>query len=75
MEGAVEFAVAASVEAVADRLAGRRRDRCCAGESRKRGFGGDAALVGPGEDELGGCVRSDAGLVEQLRCELAGERR
>jgi len=26
------------------------------------------------EDELCGGVRSDAGLVEQLRCELAGDR-
>ena len=31
-------------------------------------------MVGPGEDELGGGVRSDAGLFEQLRCELARER-
>ena len=31
-------------------------------------------MVGPGEDELGGGVRADAGLVEQLWREFAGER-
>ena len=73
VEGAVEFAVACSVEAVADRLAGGRGDRCCAGEPGEGGFGGDASFVGPGEDELSCGVWSDAGLVEQLGCELAGE--
>ena len=33
VQGAVEFAVACSVEPVADRLAGGGGDRCCAGES------------------------------------------
>src|SRR6266498_2986075 len=42
---AVEFAVAASVEAVADRLSGGGRDRCCAGESCEGCLGGDPALV------------------------------
>jgi hypothetical protein len=51
---AVEFAVAASVEAVADRLVGGGRDRCCAGEPGEGCFGGDASSVRPGEDELGG---------------------
>ena len=45
VERAVEFAVAASVGAVADRLAGGGRDRCGAGESCEGGFGGDASLV------------------------------
>jgi hypothetical protein len=31
-------------------------------------------MVRPGEHELGGGVGSDAGLVEQLRCEPARER-
>jgi len=29
--------------------------------------------VGPGEDELRGCERSDAWLTEELRCELASD--
>ena len=45
MEGAVEFAVAAAVEAVADRLAGGGGDRCGAGEPGEGGFGVDPALV------------------------------
>jgi hypothetical protein len=71
---AVEFAVAASVEAVADRLAGRGRDRCCAGEPGEGCFGGDASSVRPGEDELCGGVRSNAWLFEQVWCEFAGDR-
>jgi hypothetical protein len=42
---AVEFSVAAAVEAVADRLAGGGRDRCGAGEPGEGGFGADASLV------------------------------
>src|SRR5207253_9336337 len=38
------------------------------------GCGGDPALVWPGEDELGGCVRPDAWLVEQVWCESARDR-
>ena len=42
---AVEFAVAAAVEAVADRLAGGGGDRCGAGEPGEGGFASDPALV------------------------------
>jgi len=73
VERAVEFAVAWAVEAVADCLAWGGGDRGGAGEACEGGFRSDAAWVWPGEDELGGGVRSDAGLVEQLRCELAGQ--
>ena len=45
VEGAVELAVAAAVEAVADRLAGLGWDRCAAGEPREGRFGWEAALV------------------------------
>jgi len=41
----VEFSVAASVEPVADGLAGRGGDRGCAGESCERGLRLDAAVV------------------------------
>ena len=43
MQRAVEFAVAASVEPVADRLAGGGGDRGGAGEACEGGFGGDAS--------------------------------
>src|SRR5947209_18860615 len=42
---AVEFSVAASVESVADYLAGGGGDRCGAGEPGEGGFGADASLV------------------------------
>src|SRR6266516_1699804 len=42
---AVEFAVAASVEPVADCLPGGGGDRCCAGESCEGCFGADPSLV------------------------------
>ncbi len=74
MQRTVELAVAASVGAVADCLAGGGGDRRRAGEPRERSFRSDPAAVGPGEDELSGGVRTDAGLVEQLRCEPAGDR-
>ena len=45
VQGAVEFAVACSVESVADRLAGGGGDRCCAGEPGEGGFGADPSLV------------------------------
>ena len=73
MQCAVEFAVAAPVEAVADRLAGGGWDWCGAGEPRERGLARKTALVGPGEQQLGGRQRTDAWLVEQLRSEAADE--
>ena len=45
VEGAVEFAVAASVEAVADGLAGGGGDRCGAGEARERCFASETSGV------------------------------
>ena len=74
MQRAVEFSVAASVEPVADGLAGGGGDRGCAGESCEGGFRFDPAAVGPRQDELSCGVRTDAWLLEQLRRELAGER-
>ena len=69
----VKFAVAASVEAVADRLDRGGWDRCGAGEPRERGLVREAARVGPREQHLGGRQRTDARLVEQLRSETANE--
>ena len=45
VERAVEFAVAATVEPVADGLPGRGRDRGGAGEACEGGFRSDAALM------------------------------
>src|SRR6266567_2641479 len=45
VQRAVEFAVAASVEPVADRLPGGSGYRCGAGEPCEGGFGADPSLV------------------------------
>jgi hypothetical protein len=45
VEGAVEFVVAAAVEAVADWLAGGGGDRGGAGEASEGGFAGYASVV------------------------------
>ena len=73
MQGPVELAVAAAVEAVADRLSGGGGDRGDAGEPGERGLASDPAFVGPGEHDLGCEERPDAGLVEELWCELLGQ--
>ncbi len=52
VQGAVELAIAAAVEAVADRLARRGGDRCAASEASEGGLASDPALVRPGDDEL-----------------------
>jgi hypothetical protein len=70
---AVELAVAAAVEAVADRLSGGGGDRCAAGEAGEGGFASDPAAVRPGEHDLRGRGRADAGLIEQLRCQRVRE--
>ena len=62
------------VEAVADGLAGRGGDRGAACEAGEGGFVADPAGVRPGQQDLRGRERTDAGLVEQLRRELARER-
>jgi hypothetical protein len=74
VEGAVQLAVAAAVEAVSDGLAGGGGDRCCARESGERRFGCEAARVRPAEHDLCGHERADARLLEELWCERAGER-
>ena len=63
VQGAVEFAVAGAVEAVADRLAGGRGGWCCAGESGEGGFGVDTSLgvTGRGRVVLRRAVRRPAG--------------
>jgi hypothetical protein len=74
VQRSVESAIAAAVEPVADRLSRGGGNRGAAGESREGGFASDPALVRPGDQDLGGGERTDAGLLEQLRRELACER-
>src|SRR5262245_44739809 len=62
---AVELAVAAGVEPVALYEAGGGGDRGGAGEVGEGGLGGEAAVVRPGDKDLRGRGRTDAGLVEQ----------
>jgi hypothetical protein len=66
VQGAVELAVAAAAEAVADRLAARGGQWCDAGEAGEGGFGADAVMVGSGDNQLCGDDRADAGFVEQF---------
>jgi hypothetical protein len=70
VQDGVEFAVAAAVEPVTDRLAGGGRDRWRAGQAREGGFAAEASLVGPGNECLRGADRPDAALVEQCGSKL-----
>ena len=67
--GAVELAVAAAAEPVADRLAAGGRDRGDAGEAGEGRLRADASAMRPGDDQLRRHDRADARLVKQLRCE------
>ena len=73
VEDAVEFAVAAAVEAMADRAARRGWDRRHAGEFRKRGFVSEASFVRPGDQCLGCADRAEPVLGEECRCGLFGQ--
>ena len=73
MDGGVDLAVAAAVEAVAVGLAGADRDRGDAGGAGELGVGGEAAGAGDLADELGRGQRPEAGLGEQLRRDLGDE--
>jgi hypothetical protein len=74
VERPVEFAVAATVKVMSDRLAGGGRDRGDAGETGECFLARHATLMRPRDDELGGAERADSRPVEQLRCESADER-
>ena len=71
VQRAVELPVAAAAEPVAGGLATGSRDRRDAGQSREGGLGAEPDGVGPGDEQLRGNDRADAGLVEQLWCERA----
>ena len=73
VDGGVDLAVAAAVEAVAVGLAGADRDRGEAGGAGELGVGGEAVGAGDLADELGRGQRPEAGLGEQLRRDLGDE--
>ena len=76
VQGAVELAVAASVEAVALGVARGRFDRRGPGDACELGVGREAADPGDLADEFGGCEDAAAGLGEQSgrdRSEEGGE--
>ena len=73
VNGGVDLAVAAAVEAVAVGLAGADGDRRDAGGACELGVGGEAVGAGDLADELGGGQRPEAGLGEQLRRGLGDE--
>ena len=74
VQGAVELAVAAAVEAVAVGLTGGGGDRCGPAAARELGVGGEAVGAGDLADQLGGGQRAAAALCEQLRGVALDER-
>src|SRR5215218_10387040 len=73
MDGRVDLAVAAAIEAVAVGLAGADGDRGDAGGARELGVAGEPACAGDLADELGRGQRPEAGLAQQLRRDLGDE--
>ena len=74
VQGAVELAVAAAVEAVAVGVARGGGDRRAAGGARELGVGREAVGAGDLADELGGGQGAAAALGEQLRRVAFDER-
>jgi len=68
VNGGVELAVAAAIEAVALRCAGARGDRRDAGGARELCVGGEAASAGDLADELAGGQRPEAGGLSDEVC-------
>src|SRR5215217_8552525 len=73
VDGRVDLAVAATVEAVAVGLAGADRDRSDAGSARELGVCGEPARAGDLSDELGRGQRTETWLGKQLRRDLGDE--
>jgi hypothetical protein len=70
VDGRVDLAVAAAVEAVAVGLAGADGDRGDAGGAGELGVAGEPARAGDLADEFGRGQRPEAGLAEQVRRDL-----
>jgi hypothetical protein len=73
MDGRVDLAVAAAIEAVAVGLAGAGGDRSHAGGAREFGVAGEPARAGDLADELGRGQRPETGLGQQLRRDLGDQ--
>jgi hypothetical protein len=73
MDGRVDLAVAAAIEAVAVGLAGADGDRSDAGGARELGVCGEPVRAGDLADKLGRGERPQTGLAEQLRRDLVDE--
>ena len=73
VDGVVDLAVAAAVQAVAVGVAGADRDRGDAGGAGELGVGGESVGAGDLADELGRREGSEAGLGEQLRRDRGDE--
>src|SRR3954467_7951615 len=70
VDGRVDLAVAAAVEAVAMGVARADGDRSDAGGACQLGVSGESARAGDLADELGRGQRSEAGFAEELRGDL-----
>jgi hypothetical protein len=64
VNGGVDLAVAAAIEAVAVGSARADRDRCQAGGAGELGVGGKAGGAGDLADQLRGGQRPEPGLIE-----------
>jgi hypothetical protein len=73
VDGRIELAVAAAVEAVAVGLARTDRDRGHAGRARELGSGGETLDAGDLAEQLGGGQRAEAWFVEQVRRDVRDE--
>jgi hypothetical protein len=74
VEGPVELAVAAAVEAVPSLLAAGGIDWARAGERGEGGLASHAAGVAAGDEQLGGADGPHAALLEQIGRDLGDER-
>jgi hypothetical protein len=73
VEGSIELAVTASVEAVTGSFSAGGFDWCDTGEVRERGFATAAAWMGPGDVDVGGADGTDAELGDELGAVGGGE--
>ena len=62
VEGPIEETIAEPVEPMAGDAARGRRYRADAGERGERGLGSTASVMRPGDDEVSGADRPDAGF-------------
>jgi hypothetical protein len=74
VQGSVELAVAAPVEAVTDDLARGSFDGCHASQAGESGFVTEAAAVRPAAEQVSGADGADTGLGQQPRGELLDQR-